>query len=163
MKVRGWMVMFVALVISALASFAFADVPGVLVHQGYLTDKGGSPVTGGVGVVAGIYASPTDDGGLPVWEEDLGEVLVTNGFYYAEIGKKTTGLAGVFSAHDNLYLEIKVGGDKLSPRQLVGAVPYAQVCQDATGDIHAKSVSVGTTPVIDSAGKWVADPANVPG
>ncbi|MBI5528115.1 MAG: tail fiber domain-containing protein, partial [Deltaproteobacteria bacterium] len=47
--------------------------------------------------------------------------------------------------------------------QLVGAVPYAQVCQDATGDIHAKSVSVGTTPVIDSAGKWVADPANVPG
>ncbi|MBI5525617.1 MAG: tail fiber domain-containing protein [Deltaproteobacteria bacterium] len=157
--------LFATLTIAMSASFAtaLADVPGVLVHQGYLTDKAGSPVNGGVGVVAGIYTSPTDDGGLPVWEEDLGEVLVTNGFYYAEIGKKITGLAGVFSAHGNLYLEIKVGGDKLSPRQLVGAVPYAQVCQDATGDIHAKSVSVGTTQVIDSAGKWVADPSNVPG
>jgi hypothetical protein len=69
----------------------------------------------------------------------------------------------LFAGHSSLYLELRVEGDKLSPRQHIGAVPYAQVALNATGDITPKSISVAGNPVIDATGKWVGDTTNLSG
>ncbi len=56
----------------------------------------------------------------------------------------------------NLYLGITVGTDaEMSPRQPLQSVPYALVADNAVGNITPTSVSIGATPVIDNAGKWV--------
>jgi hypothetical protein len=149
-----------AVLFFAVSTAFAADVPKLIVHQGYLTDKAGQPVTASIAMSFGIYKSA--DGDNLVWEEDLGQVNVAGGHYTVEIGK-TAALGAVFFNDSELYLEIRVKGKKMTPRQHIGAVPYAFVAQDVVGDIHPKSISMGGNTVIDSAGKWVGDANNVPG
>ena len=48
------------------------------------------------------------------------------------------------------------GAEELSPRQRLGAVPYAQQAGDvADQEIHPRSVSIGEQLVIDEGGNWV--------
>ncbi|MBI5527561.1 MAG: hypothetical protein HY897_14610 [Deltaproteobacteria bacterium] len=137
-----------------------ADIPRVIEHQGFLTDKSGVPVTKAVVMGVGIYKGL--EGEDLVWEEDLGSVEVKDGFYSVEIGRKA-GLDQTFSGNSELYLEVRIDGEKLLPRQKIGAVPYSYVSLDAVGDIHPGSVSVGGNVVIDGNGKWVGDTGNFAG
>jgi len=150
-------VRFVAMLVGvaiAIGPASAADIPKLIIHQGYLTDKSGAPVTASLAMSFGIYKSAGGDD--LVWEEDVGQVNVTGGHYAIEIGK-TAALDTVFFNDSELYLEIRVKGKKMTPRQRIGAVPYAFVAQDVVGDIHPKSVTVGGSTVVDSSGKWVGD------
>ncbi|MGC9042634.1 MAG: hypothetical protein ACP5KG_02120 [Myxococcota bacterium] len=131
-----------------------ADIPSVITHQGYITDKNGLGITGELNFSIGIYKSL--DGDDLLWEEDLGTVNVKDGFYFIRVGDKG-GLSDIFSGYSVLFLEVRINGKALSPRQAIGSVPYAFVSNDAVGDIHPRSVIVGGRKVIDENGRWAGD------
>ncbi len=145
---------FVGLISFFISSVYASDIPMVITHQGYITDKDGNGVTGLLNMSIGIYKSVDGDDADLLWEEHVGSVNVKDGFYYLRIGDKG-GLSDIFSGYSVLFLEVRVNGEALSPRQAIGSVPYAFVANDAVGDIHPRSVSVGGKVVIDSSGKWV--------
>ena len=157
MKFRaGW---FVAAALAALAlpaSAATEVTPTVLTHHGYLTDESGAAVTRTLSFSFGLFAA--QDGGTALWSEDLPAVEVQQGFYAVTLGLAKP-LEDVFAAHAEAWLEIAVDGQKLTPRQRAGSVPYAFVARDVLGAIHPASVSIGQTKVIDETGKWVGPQA----
>ncbi len=59
------------------------------------------------------------------------------------------------------YLGVSVDGAELLPRVQLASVPYALQAQNAVGDIHPRSISVGGQQVIDENGNWVGP--QVPG
>ncbi|MBI5528137.1 MAG: hypothetical protein HY897_17535 [Deltaproteobacteria bacterium] len=153
------LVLIVAFVCVSLSALA-ADVPRTIVVRGYLTDLAGAPVTKVVPMTYGIYKTIDGPESDLVLEETLGDVSVNAGVYFVELGKNA-GLDAAFLGAAELFLEVRVEGTKMMPRQKIGSVPFSFVAQDAVGDIHPKSVTVGAAPVIDSAGKWVGDRSDI--
>ncbi|MBI5525606.1 MAG: tail fiber domain-containing protein [Deltaproteobacteria bacterium] len=129
------------------------NFPFVLVHQGYITDENNQPRTGEYNFVVTLYE--TLDGDTPGPSETIGQVRVADGFYSFEIGKANPEIIQYFAAHSEVYLELQIEGNKLGPRQRVGAVPYAYVAYDAVGDINPASVSIQGKTVINESGQWV--------
>jgi hypothetical protein len=139
---------------------AAAAVPPVLVHEGRLFDADGAPITAPLDLEFTLYDAPT--GGQAVWTESHPGVAFDDGYFVVTLGGSAPleeALAG-----GPLFLGVRVGDDpEMTPRMRVASVPYALVCGDAVGDLHASSVSVGGTPVIDAEGHWVGDPAGLQG
>ena len=153
------------------------EIPGLVTHQGYITDVDGGPVTGDLAMSVALYAEPV--GGQSLWFEEFPDVHVDNGFYYLQFGEEP-GLEQVLAEHPALYLEIRIGDEVGKPRQRIGSVPYAFLAGDAVGDIHPASVtsdgpvsaasvasdgsvSVAGEEVIDDTGKWVGDTTGMGG
>lgn len=140
------------LVATAWVSSARADVPPVLVHQGRLFDGTGQPVTSAaIQVQFAIYSTP--NAASPVWME-IDSVAFEDGYFSVELGQDPMNPidSTVFSGEPR-YLGISVGNDaEMTPRSLVGSVPYALVAQEVNGDIHPTKVTVSGSQVIDSAG-----------
>lgn len=147
MKVKSLVVLIV------VWSFNLYAVPGFIVHQGYMEDSNGNPVSGVHSLVIGIYESP--DGNDDILFEQVLSVAVIDGFYTVEIDDSA--IIPVFDVDKDLYLEISVDGRKGRPRQKIGAVPYAfyaMKAYDVIGDIHPKSIYINGKQVIDEAGKY---------
>ncbi|MCX7944163.1 MAG: hypothetical protein N2746_06605, partial [Deltaproteobacteria bacterium] len=155
---RKMVIFFIMLSFSA---FSYGgDIPRVILHQGYLTDTNGNPINGNVNISFAIYE--TLSGGTPLLEEDIGSVTIKDGFYALEIGKNSN-LYSIFSDKNSLFLEIRINNEALSPRQRIGAVPFAFVAYDVVGDIHPSSISIGGKKIFDETGKWVGDSSSIPG
>lgn len=153
MKVKFLVVLIVAW------SFNLYAVPGFIVHQGYMEDSNGNPVSGTYSLVIGIYESPDKDDIL--FEQEL-SVSVIDGFYTVEIDDSA--IIPLFDVDKDLYLEISVDGKRGSPRQKIGAVPYAfyaMKAYDVIGDIHPKSIYINGNQVIDETGKYTGPIAAV--
>lgn len=68
-----------------LVSMALAqNVPGVLDHQGFLTDTQGAPITSTLQITFRIYNAPTGAGVL--WQEDP-QVSISAGLYHVLLGE----------------------------------------------------------------------------
>ncbi len=96
-----------------------------LSYQGQLLGSGGSPVNGQVEMTFRIYNVPT--GGTALWTEAHtggNSVPVDNGRFQVLLGSLTPIPSSVWE-YDNLYLEVQVGSEVLSPRELLGGVPVA--------------------------------------
>jgi len=140
----------------ALAGAAPASVPSTLTHQGRLfqrdKEKELKPVVGALKVAFRLYAQP--EAGDPLWLE-AHEVTFDDGYYAVHLGD-TTPIEGALAGGQPRYLGITVGDDdEMSPRAALGSVPYALVANDATGDVHARSLSVNGKEVITADGVWV--------
>ena len=140
----------------ALAAAGAASVPGTLTHQGRLfqatSGRMNKPVVGSLNVTFRLYAQP--EGGDPVWME-AHEVAFDDGYYAVNLGD-TTPIDGAIDGAEPRYLGITVGDDdEMNPRAALGSVPFALVARDATGDLHAKSLTIGGKQVIDAEGAWV--------
>lgn len=110
---------FTLLSLMMLSSMVWA-VPGTINYQGILTDSGGLPVSGYYTLTFRLFDA--DVGGTQLWAESQ-DVTVTDGMYSAQLGA-TTPLSGAeFSV--GTWLEVAVGGETLSPRQVLASVPYA--------------------------------------
>jgi len=144
----------IAAFFAVLSSAAAAAVPLTLSQNGFLTDDQGRPVSAALPFAFNIYLSP--DGNDLVWGEDVPDVVVTGGHYSVTLGTNNS-LKDVFNSRKDIYLEIVVNGQKVTPRQKIRAVPYALVAGDLVGDIHPKSVTAGGKTTIDETGKWVGD------
>ena len=100
-------------------------VPHLINYQGRLLDDTGVPVNGSVNLTFGIYTSL----GAPVaiWQETHNGVSVSDGYFDVLLGETTPLGQNYFVGLDELYLEVKVGTEALSPRQRIASMPYAVV------------------------------------
>ena len=91
----------------------------IIPYQGYLTDANGNPLNGSHPLTFALYDAPT--GGNLVWgPETYSAVPITMGLFDVQLGSLTTG--GVQTTAANLYLEISVNNEPLSPREILNRV-----------------------------------------
>lgn len=135
-------------------ALTLAQAPQVLSYQGRLLKSDGTPEVGPVSVKFSLYHSAT--GGSAVWSETQ-SVGLTDGFFAAYLGDASS-LAGVMDGSE-MWLEMSVGGEAMTPRQRLASAPYALTCSAAQnlkgGSVDATSIAVKGTTVIDGSGKWV--------
>ena len=108
---------------------AAAEPPPDMSYQGQLLDAQGVPKTGTVNIQIRIYEMMAPVAGeSPLFAEDHENVELDNGIFSIRIG---TGMpvSGVFGPElfnaTNRYLQVHINGERLSPRQPIGSVPYA--------------------------------------
>jgi hypothetical protein len=146
---------------SVLETSAFAGVPSLLTQQGRLLDAAGNPVAGMVTFVFTIYDATT--AGTALWTETQ-SITLANGYFSAQLGDTTAIPATVFATGAVRYLGVKVGADaEMTPRQPLASVPYALAANDAIGDVHAKTVTVGGVAVISATGTWIGPSTGLAG
>lgn len=115
---------------------ARAQVPQEINFQGKLLDTSNNPRNGSFSLTFKIYNVAT--GGTALWSETQGSVNVANGVFAVELGSVTPIPYGVFSSSPT-YLEITVGSEVGSPRQLLVTSPYAFTAQNAESAATAQS------------------------
>ena len=138
------------LILCLLSLSASAQVPHDMAYQGILTDAVGAPLTGPVDLVLSIYDLPSD--GSPLYTETHEGVVIDSfdGSFLVQLGQGTTDPnstsafdSSLFKNGPNRYLEVQVGlvdGEVLTPRQIIGAVPYALVAEDVVTDPATSTV-----------------------
>ncbi|MFA5028035.1 MAG: hypothetical protein WC713_09160, partial [Candidatus Methylomirabilota bacterium] len=105
-----------------------SQIPLLINYQGYLTTTAGQPVTVPTTLTLRLYA--TLEGGEAVWEETHASVAVINGVFAVMLGSVTPLSVTIFDAAR--YLSVQAGSDApMTPRQLLGAAPFAIQAQQA--------------------------------
>jgi len=129
----------VGLFVAFLAASVLADVPHVVNYQGKLADKNSKPVNATVSMTFGLYY--VSAGGASAFTETQ-NVIVTNGIYSVLIGSATAGgvPTSIFSAGADVYLNIVVAGETLTPRQRIATVPYALKANESDSAANADRV-----------------------
>jgi hypothetical protein len=116
-----------------VAAPVFAQVPQDVTYTGRLVDDLGNPLAGPVDLELRVFDALTV--GTQLYsEEHLGVGLDATGGFSVQLGLGTSPVgtfdAALFSDVDR-YLEVVVGIEVLSPRQIIGSVPWALVAQQA--------------------------------
>lgn len=145
---NGGTIVVVALMLLAQRAWAGPAAQGatlgVMSYQGYLTDQDGTPVNVKGDMTFRLYAQPS--GGTALWNEDHTEaeaesnaVPVTNGLFNVLLGSLKPIPSKVWDSPD-LYLEVQVGNERMTPREQVGRVPYAMAASHALAADSAKQL-----------------------
>ena len=93
-------------------------------YQGRLADSGGTPLNNNYGMTFALWDAPTE--GNLVWgPESHAAVPVSDGLFSVGLGSQTSGGIPTSVWNGDRYLEISVGGETLSPRELIRSVPIA--------------------------------------
>jgi hypothetical protein len=93
-------------------------------YQGRLADSGGTPLDGNYGMTFALWDAVS--GGNLVWgPESHAAVPVSDGLFSVGLGSQTAGGIPIETWDGDRYLEIAVGGETLSPRELIRSVPIA--------------------------------------
>ena len=152
--------------LTLLLGSAFA-VPLQVNQQGRLLDADGKGLTGDHELTFRLMDDPDD--GYAQWEDTL-TVSFVNGYYSVFLGadEENNPLDDAVFSQYPLFLELKVDGEALSPRQPVTSVPYAQMAGVAEvaesvdgGSVNASEISVNGNPVVNSDGQWVGEAPTV--
>ena len=115
-------------------------------YQGRLTDSGGVPLDGYYDMHFALYDSDAD--GTLLWgPEDQLAVPVSDGLFSVDLGGQTDGGIPNSVLAGDIWLEITVAGETLSPRERLGAVPYAMQASTALtvpdDSITAEKIAAG--------------------
>lgn len=142
------MILALALLVSGQA-FAQAAPPEAINYQGVLRDSADDPLDGSVDMVFRFFDAATGGNELLVdshLASGSGSVTVANGLFNVDVGGGTlligsgTGavstLRALFHDHTDVYMEVQVGSETLSPRTRVVASAYALNVPDET-DVDA--------------------------
>ena len=150
----------------ALLWWAAAPVAAqeTLTFQGQLYGAHGA-VNASYDLTFRLYAQA--EGGEPLWSETFEQTPVQEGIFIVELGHQAP-LQDVIYEQDALYLGISVNArEEMQPRLLVGSALRAQWAahaKDVEGeDIHPKTISIGSTLVVDENGNWVGQAFGEPG
>jgi hypothetical protein len=100
---------------------ALAASQTVISYQGTLTDPSGNPINGTLPMEFALYDAATD--GNLLWGPEMQSVEVSDGLFHVLLGSVTTMDPDALSG--DLYLNIKVNGETLSPREMLASVAYA--------------------------------------
>ena len=118
-------------------------------YQGRLADSGGTPINSSRAMTFAIYDAAT--GGNLIWgPETHAAIPVSNGLF-------SVGLGSVLSIptttwNGDRYLEITVGGETLSPRELIRSVPIAGLALTVPdGSITRASIANNALPVFTAS------------
>jgi hypothetical protein len=113
-------------------------------YQGRLADSGGTPINGSRGMEFAIYDAAT--GGNRMWgPETHAAIPVSNGLFSVGLGSQTSGGIPATAWNGDRYLEIQVGGETLSPRELIRSVPIAGMA------LTVPDGTIGTGQIADGA------------
>lgn len=121
------------LVLLLAAGPTFAQVPQATTFTGQLVDDLGNPLAGPVDLNLSVFDVAT--GGTALYaEEHVGTPLDVAGSFSVQLGagKVLDGAfdAALFAGIDR-WIEVEVDSEVLSPRQVVAAVPWALIAQQA--------------------------------
>ena len=108
------------LVLWSLASGA--SVPMLINYPGKLTNKDGSPITASKSISFSFYDS--DSGGVQKWS-GLYQVDVSKGVFNVLLGSGLYPFGSTVDFSQDYWLEMKVEGETLAPRQRISSVVYA--------------------------------------
>ncbi len=140
----------ILLVLSLCSGIALA-LPKTLSQEGYLQDAQGQALEGEVTLSFSLYAQEL--GGLALWTEEH-SVQVALGYYSVDLGAQVP--LPSLDQVGALYLGIKINGTaEMQPRHRLHSVPFALLCEEATGDLHPQTVWVNGQQIIDAGGHWV--------
>jgi hypothetical protein len=121
------------LVLTLLAWPAVAQVPQDTTFTGRLLDDLGDPLPGPVNLELRVFDAQTGPTQL-YSEQHLGVALDATGGFSVQLGLGTSP-SGTFDADlfsdVNRWLEVVVGAEVLTPRQIIGSVPWALIAQQA--------------------------------
>ena len=109
-----------------ICHFAIAEVPQMITYQGRIANETGL-VNGTIGLAFQLYTNETAIIGESLIYEDSNTVTVSDGLYAAVVGDTTTTgkLLEAVTLYSNLFVELVVDGQHLSPRRQLLAMPYA--------------------------------------
>jgi subtilisin-like proprotein convertase family protein len=153
-KLEGASVRLKLFIVLATVLAALPAQARPMIYDGFLTDLNDQPIDAVVALRFALYEQV--DGGDPLWQENVSDVAVQQGAFSVSLGRGTAFPAGLFNRPE-LYLGLTIDdGDELTPRQRLGAVPFAQQAGDVAGrNIHPQTVTIGEQMVIDESGNWV--------
>ena len=132
------------------AAMARADVPQFINYQGRLTD-GTNLVSGPVRMELALYAE--ESGGAPLYV-DSNTVYVVDSLYSTFIGDDT--VAGVLAdalTASNCWLEVRINGAALTPRERMGSSAYAL----EAGGVAAGAITTAMIAPSAITGDQIAD------
>jgi hypothetical protein len=93
-------------------------------YQGRLADNTGAPLTGTYSMTFALHDAPS--AGALVWGPEIHvAVPVSDGLFNVGLGSQTEGGIPTSVWQGDRYLEVEVGGETLSPRELIRSVPVA--------------------------------------
>jgi hypothetical protein len=123
-----------------------ANTPGpnatTVNYQGRLADAAGAPLSGSYAMTFALWDAPS--GGNLVWgPESHADVPVSEGLFNAGLGSLTSGGIPTSAWGGDRYLEIAVGGETLSPRELIRSVPVAGMALSVPDD------AIGSAQIAD--------------
>ncbi len=142
MKRTVLLVLIATLASLALAAFTFAQptpsIPHLINLQGRATDNVGNPVSdGGHTFTFRIFNVPA--AGVALWTEGPLAITTAGGLFTHQLGSSTpfpissTGYV-IFYDETQLWLEIEVDGNIISPRTQLITTPYTQVANFVESD-----------------------------
>lgn len=120
-----------------------AEPAGLINYQGRLLDKYGRRVNTPIEITFRIFNGRDE----LLWSERHASIPVTDGLYATILGATTPLPASLFAA-DDVYFEIVLNGEPLSPRQRITASPFALTARTVNGpDLYVApngQVGIGT-------------------
>ncbi len=152
--------LFTVLFLVSALGVAYAQTNTTLQYQGSLFDSQGAPVTTNKTITFRLFNdAETGESGDALWTETLA-VDIADGFFTVPLGSVNAFDESVFKETE-LWLELEIDSETLSPRQPVTAVPWARRAFSVEGKVEATSitsegsVTVGGSEVINASGQWV--------
>ena len=123
-----------------------ANTPGpsatTINYQGRLADAAGTPLSGDYAMAFALWDAPS--GGSLVWgPESHAAVPVSEGLFNVGLGSLTSGGIPTSAWSGDRYLEITVGGETLTPRELIRSVPVAGMA------LTVPDGAIGTAQIAD--------------
>ncbi len=140
---------------AAPSSAALPTVPRrQLSFQGRLTDSSATPITTQVDVVFKLFNDPS--AGSELYTSGTCQITPDpNGIFNTLIGGGTCGseiASTVFTENRDVYLEVTVGAETLTPRQQIATVGYALNSETLQGYPASGSATINTVPIVDNNG-----------
>jgi len=117
-----------ALAVLLLSGSAFSSIPGQVNFQGVLLNNASQVVNGSINFNFSLFDNAS--GGTQLWSESQSGITVSDGIYTVALGSVVPLTTEILS-NSAVYLEVSVGGEILSPRQRLLAVPYALKAEEA--------------------------------
>lgn len=166
-RTLGINLIILAIVLTQSINARSADVPSAIPYQGHLTDAGGIDLTANVPIEVRLYDSLIAGLGQGVtnshviYAERHDAIRIENGNFRLKIGEGTsldakwTGLpVNALVSKENIYLELWIDGERLSPRQKMGSVPTvikAEYAKYADSLSTLPTITESILPVYDAS------------
>ncbi len=126
-----------------------------LSFQGRLTDSSGTPITTAVNVVFKLFNQLAPPGTQLYTSGTCSITPDQSGIFNSLIGDGVCGAeitSSVFTDNRDVFLEIQVGAETLTPRQQIATVGYAINSSTLQGYPASASATINTVPVVDNSG-----------
>jgi hypothetical protein len=143
-------------------------VPRLVKFSGTLTDGGGKPLNGVVGVTFALYED--QEGGSPIWTESQNLQAGGHGEYEALLGStRNDGIPAEVFGSGERWLGVQAQGETERPRVLMTSVPYSlkAVDSETLGGLPASAFALaaasGRAEVASGSAKPAATPAAITG